>query len=766
MFGTLLGVALIFGASLAVGQAILALTWRREWSWLAPAVGLAALIVLTGAAVRLPGRAIPAAIVLVLAFVAALVVIVRARLVRAPTLRAAGAVAAAFALAMLPFLANGRFGLLGVSFNNDTAIHLMWAEGLTDDVVSSQFTSPGGYPLGPHSLVAAVTQLTTIELDSLFNALLIAGGLAAALAAQSFLRRSLAVAGVVVGALVAFPYLVAGYYGQGSFKELLQPLFLIAFIGLLRQIADDPPRTRRAIALAGVGPGLVAAATVWNYSHVGVVWIVGAVVLWALLELAADAIAGRRLRVPGAVRALGPVVVAAAVVGLAAILPDVDRILDYAGGVGADPAGSGAIKTSDLGNLIGPLSAYEGLGLWSSADYRVPPGHQFHAGQLAGIALVVGAFAALRSLARREFAVLAMVGVSALIYYRSKTGQSPYVSAKALAILSPPFLLMCGQALVEPHDRSWRPRFDATALRYAAAAVFLGLAVWSSWNVLRASFVGSKSQEEQLGEFAGRTAGTRTLVLVPNDYASWALRPTRVAHPPTGPPSPIPFQTRPEKPWTYGEPLDFDSMTPQYLDSFSYVVTSRTGFRSEPPPNFRVVDETGLYTLWQRRGPTPERQTIETGGAPGAVLDCRKRPGRRLSRAPGTARVRAAPIQTAALPALGPGKETATELTLPPGEWELSAQYVSPRDLTYSAGEQSWKMPAKLDRPGAYFRLGRVQSDGTPLRITISADEGGPISSPTHAASPGIVAATSVAPPRDVPLRKACGRYVDWYRTG
>src|SRR5262245_66143572 len=53
---------LIFCSSAVVGQAVFALCGRRRWSWLSPAVGLAALMPIAWWSVRLPGEGVAAAI--------------------------------------------------------------------------------------------------------------------------------------------------------------------------------------------------------------------------------------------------------------------------------------------------------------------------------------------------------------------------------------------------------------------------------------------------------------------------------------------------------------------------------------------------------------------------------------------------------------------------------------------------------------------------------------------------------------------------------
>ena len=47
--------------------------------------------------------------------------------------------------------------------------------------------------------------------------------------------------------------------------------------------------------------------------------------------------------------------------------------------------------------------------------------------------------------------------------------------------------------------------------------------------------------------------------------------------------SPIPAPVQPAKPWSYGQPLDFDSVDAATLDRFDYVITTRTTAQSEPP---------------------------------------------------------------------------------------------------------------------------------------------------------------------------------------
>src|SRR5215210_3518646 len=118
MGGTVAALATIVLASGAFGHGFLKLCGAPAWTWTAPAVGLALAIVTAALAIRLPGEGTTAAIVLAGVALAALAW--RPRRLRTAGVREAAITAAlVLAGALIPFLVNGRFGLLGVSFNDD-----------------------------------------------------------------------------------------------------------------------------------------------------------------------------------------------------------------------------------------------------------------------------------------------------------------------------------------------------------------------------------------------------------------------------------------------------------------------------------------------------------------------------------------------------------------------------------------------------------------------------------------------------------------------
>ena len=155
MLATYASVIVVCAASLAIGQAALVLCGWRRWSWLAPAVGLALVTALCWGTVRLPGDGVISAIAVLVVTLASLLFL-RGRVEGAGEALRDGVPVAVGALlaASLPFIVEGRFGILGTSFNPDMSQHLLAADRLAHGS-DSQLLSQG-YPLGPHAIVLAL----------------------------------------------------------------------------------------------------------------------------------------------------------------------------------------------------------------------------------------------------------------------------------------------------------------------------------------------------------------------------------------------------------------------------------------------------------------------------------------------------------------------------------------------------------------------------------------------------------------------------------
>lgn len=218
MLDLLFSAAMTCLGSLILGQAVLALCGARRWSWLAPAVGVAVMILLAVPAIHLPGRSATVAVATAVAILAGLVFLIYRPQHRPPLAGVLAGLPVAL-LVLVPFAASGRAGTLGVSFDNDMGEHLLLAEAYRSNAVALISPLLPSYPLGPHALAAALAEGLGVRIDLAFAGLTAATPILLAWTALASLRRRVRWIGqVLVATVVGIPFLVAAYYGQGSFR--------------------------------------------------------------------------------------------------------------------------------------------------------------------------------------------------------------------------------------------------------------------------------------------------------------------------------------------------------------------------------------------------------------------------------------------------------------------------------------------------------------------------------------------------------------------
>src|SRR5690349_4012321 len=258
MIATYASAALICAVSLLVGRAVLSLAGRPEWSWLEPAVGFGALRTVSGALARArgPGTAASLGVVALIAVAALVLWRTGVRPLSSTGLQRTNAaspwreglpVAIVIALVLaIPFAISGRWGLLGVGFNNDLGLHLAWAEWLRSGFGPA---ADPGYPLGPHGLAVATATVPGIGLGQAFLGEIVAIGVMTGLTALGALRGMSPGRRTLAAVLVALPYLAASYYAQAAFKETAEALLVLAFALLLTNISKE-----RAVAAGSRTP--------------------------------------------------------------------------------------------------------------------------------------------------------------------------------------------------------------------------------------------------------------------------------------------------------------------------------------------------------------------------------------------------------------------------------------------------------------------------------------------------------------------------------
>src|SRR5215211_3430473 len=618
MIGSYGTVVVICVASLAIGHGIFALTGETRWNWLAPAVGYAALLVLCDSVIRLPGHGWTAVLtVIVVVGGAVAVVIGRRPAVGASLLDGLVVVIATVAATAIPFVASGRVGVLGVSFLNDLAVHLPLADSLLHPQVAA-FTNhgPPGYPSGPHAIMATAAQGLGVSLGDSSTGLLVATTVLTGLTALAGLEELPRLARWVTATLAATFYLSAAWYAQGAFKEPIVGMLLLALVLLVLRGRRERFANSWRVA---VPAALLLVGIVYVYSYTGLVWPAAFLVIWGAGELTLLLMRPGRRRLLHELRLRAAALSAGVGLFVLGMTPEAPHVKAFARSLGGATLGTvPAIAKTNTGNLPQPLSGREALGIWLQSDFRFWPSNLHEARVFSLFALAVVLFGVGRELANRELAIPAALLACALVFLYSRHTQSFYVAAKALVVPAPVVALAAGRGLFRRVGLRSRSR-ELTLALVAVAVPFLLLAFGSSFVALRGAYVDPADHARELRSFVRKLGGSPTLVLVHDDFYQYELLPV----PTTSPPMPSPRLAAPfsaQKPWQYGSPIDFDSVDAAVLDRFDRVITVRTAYQSEPPPNFRLETRARFYDVWRRVGATPPRRVLPEAGAPGAVL--------------------------------------------------------------------------------------------------------------------------------------------------
>jgi hypothetical protein len=434
-------------------------------------------------------------------------------------------------------------------------------------------------------------------------------------------------------------------------------------------------------------------------------------------------------------------------------------------------------------NTYGPVSPVEALGIWPAANYRLDAVGGAHltglAGAIAALALGVGIVWWVR---RRDYALPVALAAWAALYVVSLPFSGDYSQAKALMIGAPLAMLVA----IRPLLGSAGGPLARRVAQWGLAAAFVAGCVYSSFLVLRDAPIGPAGHGAELRAFLPILHGHKVLYAGQDRYAAYELLGADTHVPLVEFPDEEVTQN-PEKPFDTGDaysPIDFDSFSRSTQHSFPYAITGRAAWNSEAPPNFHRIAATPSYILWERDGAPPfNRHVLLEGTEPAAVADCAAPEIRILTGEPGRASLFPESVlgtkqEWRPDSVVETGQSATIALRLPPGRWRLSLQYFSPFDLTLSARGFSRSLVAALDgqRPntislannGQFWPAGTFRSHGGTVRFTITAAEATWLQSLTGwggKASIGELAAVRVGAHRIVPLRRACGHWLDWYQS-
>jgi hypothetical protein len=513
----------------------------------------------------------------------------------------------------------------GYGVSIDPTLHATFARYLADGrprlVAGSSFAQvvesilSAGYPRGGHELVAAVSRPAGGVLAAYDPAMAVTMAIGA-FAAYWLVRRAevgpalAAFAGVVAAA----GYLQVGYYAEGFLPQMTATPFIFGAIGL----AYEAVRQRRLwpAALGGVCAGAAGA----TYSLTVGLFIVPALVACVLVGLTARPFVAslRRVLAQAALFAAGALAVLAPVLG-----GSIAFVRSSAGAVSSSPN-----PTAALGNLVPGIHYDPKIVLtWVGSDFRLyyqqktPTKDGFFAAfVLIAAALVAAAW-------RRRPVVPLVLGSCALASYVIASRSTWYYTVKSYQVLQFPVacaVVVGGAAIVERRD-GWS-RIVAAGL----VTVLLGgwaVTVKRSLQLETAGPSPTPSWLAQLDTIGGKLGDTPTLALVNTDWAKIVLpsaaNPLDLSDQGTTGAAIRPDGT--QLGWA-----DFDSFIPSSTSWVRAIIEPRLGGLSQPPPPFRVVDQTDLFRVYERPAASqlastrvPLEQPNEIGGRlvePGAAM--------------------------------------------------------------------------------------------------------------------------------------------------
>ena len=606
-------VALICGCGLLAER----VAGRRLPGAVVPLLGLGVLIALTGPFVLLDETAELAAPAAVLAAAAGFAL---SRPWRDPRLRAAVpwpvlVAAGAYLVYAAPSLLTGQGSITGYVKLDDSATWLA----LTDHVLEfgrdrsgvplgsyartldawlgTEYPVGAFLPLGIAAKVAGVDPAAPYQATIAVYAAALALGLFAC--ARWMLTSRAAAAGCAFAAVQAS--LLFGYANWGGIKEVCAASLLVT-MGWLAHAAWRPGGGRELGLLAVVAGGSLGVLGLNGLAWAGPALLAGAAGWWR-----AGGRGIRSMAIPAGV------MVAASIPALATV----DFLRNTT---------QGAISAQeDFGNLTQQPPLLQGLGLWPVGDFRVDPDPLWPAVALA-LACLAGAYGTIAlAVKRRAWGMPVLLGVVLVGVVPAVVIGSPWVDAKALAVLSPIVLLaalayVAGRALP----------FAAAGALVAGAAV-----VWSTQMVIRDVFVAPR---ERLAELQRMSDDPITGPVVLLDFEIYANRHFLRAFGTDGA-SDLRQRQVTRNDGSFFPALstaEVDEVAPAELWAFRGIVRRRSPVSSRPPAAFVRAGTGEYFERWQRPAEAPQplrRMPLSTGLDPTAEPDCGQL--RALSRVPG-----------------------------------------------------------------------------------------------------------------------------------
>src|SRR5262245_55309060 len=512
----------------------------------------------------------------------------------APDWWATAAAIGVFAVLAAPVVLSGEATFAGYTVLGDTSIQMIGSDQLPEtgrdfkslppssyEMSLVRYYDDSAYPSGGPAALGALRPLVYQDVAWIYQPFLAC--LVAMLALALYSLAGTVISWPLLRGLTAFvsalPALVVGYVFQGSIKEA-GIAFVVTLIGALVQpfVAFAADGYRRGIPIVVAGAAAIAlvgpAATVW-LAPFGV----------ALIVIALRRPPHRRKALAGAeIAAMG---------ALLAVLayPSLFLIRRF---VHADTFLS---SQQEFGNLLGPLKTIQIFGIWFEGDYRTPPvgSNLTWTHILIAVVIVSHALGLVWAVRRREARTLILfLGVSCLAWAYVMRKGSPWADGKALMIVSPAVMLgaMLGPAALS----SWGRRVAALVL----AGVITGGVLLSSAFAYHDVSLAPRDRLGELAQIGKNVDGQGpTLYTEFEEFGKHFLRDGD----PEGSSEGWQRRYAPLRNGQYvhqGFTYDLDEFPLAYVRYYRTIVVRKSPIGSRPPSNYRLIDSTKYYDVWQR----------------------------------------------------------------------------------------------------------------------------------------------------------------------
>lgn len=514
---------------------------------------------------------------------------------------------AVFGVYAAPIVLSGEATIAAYFSQIDNATYL----GITDrflehgrslsDLGQGEYTSllnvllPEGYPLGSLLPFGVGQRLVGEDAAWLFQPYLafVAAMLSLsiyALLARVVASRPLRVAIAFVASQPALLFALAFWAG---IKELSAAWAIALLAALLTLVVRDEVRGRALAPLA-----VATAAVLGMLSFAGALWVapllVGTLVL--VVRLKGKAFAWRQ---------------AAEFLGLTVLLaiPALSLTAEF-----WKEATAADVTGESLGALLNSLSPRQAFGIWPAGDFQASPGAVGLTNVLIGLVLVFAIAGLVWAFRRRSWELALYVSGSAVSALIVSLFGSPWIDAKAFAIVSPALVLaaLVGALMIPTHGR----RIAGVGVACAIAA---GV-VWSNVLAYHDVDLAPRDRFEEQKQIADRIDGQGPTLLT--EYEPYASRHfLRDAELVAGP-SDV-YGAVVQRPggglrlFQVTRVLDVEEYSIQGLLRYQNIIRRASGLESRPPSPFRLVWRGRYYELWQQvRQDRPVLNHVALGSGP------------------------------------------------------------------------------------------------------------------------------------------------------